>query len=124
MEWVEAGYAPLTLLLGPRSVGWGVQIGRMGLVGPILGCSLVRHSVGRKWPLLQSHATQPLPQFPNLAPSGGAYFRFRLSAAICDHCRIKLSRVGPPGLGKTDQENLSLGVALAGPRGGDLHALP
>ena len=76
-ESCEEGHAPLILPHGSSLVRQGHWDGRMGLVGPLLGGSMVTYSMGRMWPLLQTHTTQSLLESPTLAPPGGAYNRFR-----------------------------------------------
>lgn len=86
----------------PTDLSTGLKLSRSGLPGradtglvsPLVWDSMVWHSVGRTWPLLQSHIIQSLPKFPTLAASGGGHCRFRLSVANCPNCRSKLGRTG------------------------------
>ena len=86
-----------------KLIGQGNRVGRIGVVGSLLGDSTVRHSMGRMWPLLQSHTTQSLLHFPTSASPGGVYHMFRLGITSCPHCMSKLRRMGPLGLGETDK---------------------
>lgn len=56
--------------------------GRTGLKGSLLGDSVVRHSMGRMWPLLHSPITQSLLESPTPYPPEGSHHPFRLGAGI------------------------------------------
>lgn len=88
-------------------------------MGLLLRHFVVRDSMGRMWPLLQSCTTQSLLQFPILAPLGGVYLQFSLVVTSCCHYWSKLSRVGPPRLGKSGPDSLPSGMVLDELTGGE-----
>lgn len=62
----------------------------MEIVDLFLEDSVVRHSMGNKWLLLQSHTTQPCSESLALTPPEESCCRFSLSAAIWTLCRSEL----------------------------------
>ena len=81
----------------------------LGLVGPLLGGHMIRHSMRAMWPLLQSQTTLPLLEPPTLAPPGGVHHRFRLDEASHPLFRSKLVGADPPWLSRTDHKSLLMG---------------
>lgn len=58
IEWSQAGCRLQTVPQGTSLIEWVTKVGRMGLVEPLLGGSVVKHWMGRKCSPLQSHTTQ------------------------------------------------------------------
>lgn len=55
VEWVQAGHDPLTFPQGSGPIVWDDQVGQAGLLGLLVWDTVIQHSTGRMWPLLQSH---------------------------------------------------------------------
>lgn len=89
--------------------GGVTEVGRMGLVGLLLGDHAVRNLMKGKWPLFPRSTTQSLPESPTLSFPGEVHCTFRLAAASNFLFRSKLSSV--------DQKSLQLGMVPAEPTG-------
>lgn len=81
-------------------IGWGDLIWEDGTSGSPTWEQCFQALNKGKWLLFQSHTTRSLPEFPAPTFSGGAHHRFMLGAASCPHCRSKLSKAEPLGLGR------------------------
>lgn len=79
-------------------------------MGSILGDHIIRHSMSRKWPILNSQSTQFLSESQTLVLTGRASFSFRFDSVFCSIYKRNLSY---PRLSRTDFKILPLIVMLA-----------